>query len=303
MSRRIKYGWIVAVWLLIAGVLGGTAIRDQSAAEAAARDSKKINAHTRALSVALSEARRRHANALRESQALEENLAVSLRLAAKQTRSSPPRGESDPRVLLQTDPRMQALNMEWNRAEIVADYAPLFRALGLTPDQIRRFEDIQLRMQGNGLDVRATAEAQHLAEDDPAIQKMRSDAGREFVKQREELLCADGARAAFEYERASSVRAFVAGLQGAATRAGVPLTGQQADQLTNTLAQASPSYRRGDWAALNEINWDTLPEAVRPFLTDRQRELLLNGSPTLMQRLNVLVDAAKKADRQFLSAK
>jgi hypothetical protein len=303
MNSGAKYSLAIAAFLVVAAALGGRATIDRHAADAAVGELIRIYAHTHSLALALRSAQM--------GQAAAEHQLATLKSSADETKATDPSsalsvlqpGEVDPRLLLKTDPQMQVLNLAWNRAEMAAEYGPLFRALGLTTEQVARFEDLKLQMMASGIDIAAAAQAQHLAEDDPAIKKMRSDSGRQYMLDVRALLGPGGAKAMVEFERTIPVRNFVAQLQSSATLAGTPLTAEQAERLTMTAAQLSQDYRNGQWASMADMDWNALSASAQTFLTPQQADSLVNGTARISRHLDQLIDLAKKTDRTLPTSK
>src|SRR5262245_9480266 len=63
---------------------------------------------------------------------------------------SPPKSQ---RELIATDPKLEALSLKWSRAVVMLEYGPLFRALKLTPEQMKIFEDNLVKINERSMDL------------------------------------------------------------------------------------------------------------------------------------------------------
>jgi hypothetical protein len=215
----------------------------------------------------------------------------------------PPPKRADWLTRMKTDPKMQALDLAGDRAMLTAEYAAFYRAHHLSPDQVAKFEEVMARMQGRQMDIDAVVATEHLRPDDPAIGKLRSDATKEYAEAMRDLLGPDWASACEGYDRTLNVRGAVCGLQGVAINAGVPFTPDQAERLTQVLAEASPSYRTGHWARAGEVDWDKVAEAASEFLSADQIAVIKTAEPVgigsggrFVTKLNYLIEQARQAD-------
>ena len=202
------------------------------------------------------------------------------------------------------EPEMQNLQLASSRMELANTYAPLFRRLNLTPEQITRFQDNALERMAHNTDSGTAMRAQGLSQDDPVLEKLREQAEAEYLQSQRTLLGETGYRQFQEYERTADARDVVRGLAGAAAVAGLPFGAQQAEQLTQVLANASSSYRSGQSAELDEIDWAIVDAQVQTILSESQLKLFQTTEPhgpygmgsRFLLRMNRLIDEARKAD-------
>jgi hypothetical protein len=202
------------------------------------------------------------------------------------------------------DPEMQNLQLASNRIDLANTYAPLFSRLNLTPEQIEKFQDNALARMAHNADSGAAMRTQGLSQDDPVLEKLSEQAEAEYQQSQRALLGEAGYRQFQEYERTADVRDVVRGLAGAAAVEGLPFSAQQAEQLTQLLANTCSSYRSGKDAGLDEIDWAAVDAQARTILSESQLKLIQtvepdgpygNGSRFLHQ-MNRLIDAARKTD-------
>jgi hypothetical protein len=166
-------------------------------------------------------------------------------------------------------PKLQALDLESRKVAIGKSYGPLFQALRLSSDQIAKFEEIMADHEGQLADLDAVAREQGLANTDPAILDLRQKANDDFETAETDVLGASGFQQEREYDRTLPVRTLVSQLAGVVAFTD-PLTAQQADQMTQALASASPPYQSGGAADFTAINWTQADQAVQGVLSRSQ---------------------------------
>jgi hypothetical protein len=125
------------------------------------------------------------------------------------------------------------------RSRLVAEYAPFYLKIGLSPEQIDRFETILTDHWQSMEDISAVTKAKELDDQDQSIAKLREQATTSLRQAETELLSEDGYRQLQEYERTLPVRALTASLAERLYYTDAPLNGAQAERLTQILAGAS----------------------------------------------------------------
>ena len=147
--------------------------------------------------------------------------------------------------VLEKDPKLQAMHLAAQRLIHRRQYDAFCRALGLTPEQTGKFMDAELAHDERLLDIDSTIHGQQLAEDDPAVVTLRKAADDELRAQQAELLGDAGYHQLEAYERTQPARAQTNVLAGRLALTDTPLTSEQADALTQVIANASNGYRAG----------------------------------------------------------
>jgi DNA repair exonuclease SbcCD ATPase subunit len=176
------------------------------------------------------------------------------------------------------DPKIQSIRLASHRAQLLATHGVLFRKLGLTPSEIERFQDIAARKEEQNLDLDGIleSEAQQNGAVSPetkrAVEKLREQVKSEAETARKELLGEERSKALEEYNRTAETRRLVGDVAGAAAVAGIPLTPEQAEQLTKVLANASDGYPQGGAAAPWKIDWKRADEQARGILSAPQMQ-------------------------------
>jgi hypothetical protein len=206
-----------------------------------------------------------------------------------------PSRQLDPRVgALVADPKLQALYLAAKRSRLDRIYDPLFKSLSLSPDQVDRFKAILLRREEQALDlvsaVPAAVQTNSTAgqwfdtslglgvggpssnADVRAAKRLMTQADQSFQSAAADLLGADGYQQFTDYERALPMRTIAEDTASALATSENPLNPDQINQLTQTLAQASAAFVRGQTANLNmtQVNWTDAIQQAQTFLTPSQ---------------------------------
>lgn len=110
----------------------------------------------------------------------------------------------------------------------------------------------------------------HLSRIDPVVGEFREQAKAEQKAALIELLGEVGYQSATAYARTEPARALVAGIAGTAAVAGATIPVSQLEQLVQVVANASPSYRKGENVNQYDIDWNLVDEQARAFLSASQ---------------------------------
>jgi hypothetical protein len=148
-------------------------------------------------------------------------------------------------IALARDPKLQALYLASERAALPARYAPFLQAQGLSPDQAATLENAELAAAERSLDIKAAAEGQGLASDDPGVRALLKQSDDELAAAQTALLGSDGYQQLQQYERTLPVRSYVDVIGGALAFTDAPLSPVQANQLVQQLAAAEAAYQYG----------------------------------------------------------
>jgi hypothetical protein len=212
--------------------------------------------------------------------------------------------------IIANDPKAEVLMLRWQRAVVLLEYGPFFRAHGLSPDQIQKFQDNWVRRIEQNIDLAAAARAQDPA-GRQAINKLQAQGKADYESAQQEVLGLDRWRQIQEYERTEVVRnTVVLGLAGGAALAGVPLTAQQGDQLWQAAlnsASHDPNVKGQDLVAT--IDWDALDTQARQILSPAQLALFTTTaypsgfSPRGKYQLDAVIRRALQADAAASTAK
>ncbi len=171
-------------------------------------------------------------------------------------------GSPDVAALLEANPALFALGVRAYRANLGPHFAPLYRKLGLSQTQIGAFEDLMTEHEEEVLDLNATASSQGIENSDPAVLAVRQQEDDQLHAAQIALLGAAGYQQLQQFARAEPVQEIVASVATTVALTSTPLSGAQATELRDFLANSSSSYRSGDPADPATIDWDVaLPQA------------------------------------------
>jgi len=99
------------------------------------------------------------------------------------------------------------------------------------------------------------------------------------------------------------VRESVAGLAAVMTAAGVPMTAQQAEQLTQVIMRDGGPAMHDSRLPVSEVNWAQVDRAARAILSEAQLAIFQTAEPNtsvmnsrFSGRLERLIDRAREAE-------
>lgn len=168
------------------------------------------------------------------------------------------------------DPNVQLLALAHARAELAVGYGPFFRAKNLSAARVEHLRDALTRYKAFNDDISAVAGEKDLRSSDQAIRAQREAATAELRAAVTEVLGPGGYEDLKNYQRALPVRTFVGKIAGAATLAGLPMSVQQVETLTDFIAQTDPEYVAGGRANLQRVDWKQTEAQARAILAPEQ---------------------------------
>jgi hypothetical protein len=179
----------------------------------------------------------------------------------------------------------------------------LWKALGLTPDQITRFEDNAIERDAAQGDLVAAANIHKISYEDPVIVKLLGQINSDYDIAQRALLGDYGHARWRDYERAAPVRDSVRAIAAAAAVDGIPFTSPQTQRLIEMLASAMPMMERVDRLDPTRTDWTAVMAQARQILTPEQFayfesvEAPATGAGGLFHmRWNAALQAALKAE-------
>lgn len=206
--------------------------------------------------------------------------------------------------IISNDPKAEVLMLRWQRAVVALEFGPFFRTRGISPEQIRKFEDNWVKRAERDIDLRAAEKLQDET-GRKAMAALRQQSKDEYEAAQAELLGPENYQRLEEYNRTEVVRnVVVLGLAGSAALEGIPLSAQQGDQLWRAaLAAAAPdaSAKAGE-QLVRAIDWEALDAQARQILTPAQFALFQSGAALSgfgsrwRYRLDVLASRAQQAE-------
>jgi hypothetical protein len=185
----------------------------------------------------------------------------------------------NPMELIAKDPKLQLLYLASKRASVATTYGPLFYRLKLSPEQIDRLAAAMTRAEEQQQDMAAIQREQNLKPDDPALAKLRQQTNDELAMVQLEVLGSEGAADLKQYQRTLTPRTIAGRFAGAATLAGVPLTGPQVEQLTQAIVRATEPRESGGRVDMPKIDWAAADADAASILSAAQLALFQRIEP------------------------
>ena len=173
-------------------------------------------------------------------------------------------------AMMEPDPKLFALALKNYRAIQARKYGPLFRALDFNPEQIEKFITLSAQHAEALVDIVSTAGQQGVPLDDPAVATLMKQENDQFTSAREALLGDAGERKLRQSNRLLPVSGVVNELATTIALTAAPLSGTQADQLTQILANASSKYQSGGAATQATIDWPAALGQAQGILSPTQ---------------------------------
>lgn len=146
-------------------------------------------------------------------------------------------------MALMDKPEMQRLVALERKGALDARFAPLFKNLNLTPEQLDKFKNLLVEKQTSMMDVLAAAREQGInpRTDPAAFRQMVTDAQNEIDSSIKSTL-GDAAFAQYQgFEQTQPQRNTVSQLEQRLSYSSTPLTASQSDQLVSILAANTPA--------------------------------------------------------------
>ena len=218
-------------------------------------------------------------------------------------------GERRPTIAerLQKEPDTQRFYLAGLRAEAVAKYGALFRALTLSPTEIAQFQAVLIKRDEQDMDLTAIKQSRGLSDQDATVIKLQKENEAEYQAAQQALLGETRYRQLQDYERTTYVREMVNGWAGGAVvETRTPFTAPQAEQPIQVLANTSSSYHNGGAVKPFEIDWDAADAQARSILSEAQFNLYKTMEPPLplgARYQNQLYGAVARATRAEAASK
>jgi hypothetical protein len=182
-------------------------------------------------------------------------------------------GNVDFRAIVAKDPELRQLYLKGFVADLYTNWGPLFKQLGLSPDQINKLNANQLSLEEKKLDLAALADSEGVSTDDPDIAAQAHQDWRDAGREARKLLGKADFHVYRTYLSNQPVLPQVNDLAAFEFSAADPLTASQAGQLTQVLADAS-ARDKNNWVKSGTVNWQTAMPRVQAVLTPAQYEAL-----------------------------
>lgn len=174
--------------------------------------------------------------------------------------------------------RPQILNefLASKQAEVQERYGAFFERWSLSPSQRQQMRDILAGGLESSIDIFSARSGLGLPDDDAAIKTLTSDSERQQAAQLTALLGSGVYQEFQEFQRSTAARGFADRLAARLCES-EPLTAGQAERLSRVLAIASLSYRGGQLARGNDIDWTFADLELKTILRPSQYEVWRNS--------------------------
>jgi RNA polymerase sigma factor (sigma-70 family) len=163
-----------------------------------------------------------------------------------------------------------------------------YRQLGLTPDQMERFEQIMARQDQANIDGQI---ARDLGRDEQAVYRQ---SGPEWSAAMRELLGDEGKKQLEDYLRSLPIRYFVDATAARSYASAQPITLAQADQLIAVVLAHDPMYQQGKGTDPGKVSWNEVWEPAAKILSPEQLAAFENSVEvwSLQKRVSLAQKAA-----------
>jgi hypothetical protein len=311
MKTRAQQRFVLLMALLLAGT-GAWSWRENEWSRATAKARDVAVQKTAMLASQQRDFETRLANTRCEAEELKKALAqlsAATKAREKLASATSARTSSAVRVngrwvrAIRSDPTVQALQVAASQWRLEAQFAPLCRMLGLTPEQREKFYSNLMVRETRIADVQAATDAQDIADTDDTAGRLVAEISREFDAAQRELLGEENYRRYAEFIMKSMGREMVTGLAKVCTAVGVSLSQQQTEALVPMLHGGTLSPQGDVSTDIEHWDWARMDAAVRTVLTDEQFALFRTTEPSTRSSLtrfsmplNQLIDRAREAD-------
>jgi RNA polymerase sigma factor (sigma-70 family) len=221
----------------------------------------------------------RTAEALAASLQKSADEAAAAKKSAQQTNqtatakaSANPAGDAQMQLLM-TNQEYRDLNIRLSRTSLRFTYGPLYRKLGLTPQQIADFEAAKTDQQQTSMDTIAAAQAQGISVNDSRLSPLIEPSFKAIEDKLRVALGDSGVEQYKAYQKMIMARTSVDSLASALYYTETPLTADQADQLTQSIASNTGKSSAPDTTGIvrsGETNWDKVSVQAEAFLNSSQ---------------------------------
>ena len=161
----------------------------------------------------------------------------------------------DPATVLASNSKLRALYLKSFRVNLRLRFGAAYQSLGLSSDQIDKFEELATDCESDKWTIRAEAVAQGFAADDPAIDGLQQQSNGQFRASVANELGTAVAQQLGQVSRLGSAQTFVNEV-GTLMAPGLSrLTDSQAAQLLQVLADSSASYQTGGPFDPMSVDW------------------------------------------------
>jgi RNA polymerase sigma factor (sigma-70 family) len=175
------------------------------------------------------------------------------------------------RAALLANDEYQHLQLQQWKIRFRFRYAPLYRQLGLSPQQIAEFEDVITEGQQSFYDTNNAAVAVQVDPSDPAVRAALKSAKSSMEENLRRLLGDTGFDQYTAFNKLDPGRTYFEPVITNFYYTDTPLTAEQGDKLLEILAaNAPPPQRQGTITVMPEPNWDAVIAQAQGILSAPQ---------------------------------
>jgi RNA polymerase sigma factor (sigma-70 family) len=201
--------------------------------------------------------------------ALEDALEKSKVAGAKQV-MSPARVGIEISNILHEDPGFQEASLKKFLTSVSFKYAPFYRKMGMSADQIERFEKALLTREQAQIDQNAAARSQKLSIADPSLGKVVNPGFEEAYGELRRVLGDDGLKRFTTYENAMGAQGESRSMLAASLYSEAPLTLDQTEMLAEIMVAHRHSEKIGSVMTFTGYKWDEIGAKVAEALPEAQ---------------------------------
>jgi hypothetical protein len=260
-DRPFPAGWVAGALVILSLGFAGWAFQQRRQAQA---ETARLAEAQLSLETSIKRAQARSDARKREAAAQAATAARAQAAAAKTN------GQPDVDAILTSHPELLATFVKAIRGQTDQIYGELFSRLHLSADQIDHLKTLIVNDLEAQLDLRSTAQAQGLGNDDPVIAKARDQQKADLQAAEQALLGPDAYPAFNAAIRTQPLRSAVDQIAYMMQFSSAPLTGSQSEQLLGLMAQSSSDYRGGRDASTKSVDWDAVMAQAPAFLAPSQ---------------------------------
>ena len=179
-------------------------------------------------------------------------------------------------AILTSNPKVFRLWLNAFRADVAAQFRLFYRDLGLSPLQVEKFEAILTEHVEREIELKGSALALGLEASDPDIAALQQTEDARLQSEQTALLGDAAYKQLQQFNRQQPVRPIVDTVAFAVALTSTPLSGAQAGELTQILANAQRQYQNGGVAVpdATKIDWSTALAQAQLILSANQIEAL-----------------------------
>jgi len=181
-------------------------------------------------------------------------------------------------TLLAANPKLRELFLQQFRANLQLRYQGLYQKLGLTPEQIDKFETLATEHADDRQAAVATAVAQGIDPSDPALTAARKPNIDQYYAAVGTEVSPELGQQVVALDRMQGMQQLTDTVSRMSAAGSDRLTGEQSLQLAQILANSSSSYTGGGQANQQTLDWDAAyASAAKVFAPEQIQGLKAQG--------------------------